>query len=177
MLGNRKRHFIVVIGVFLILVGAYSYYLYQTSVDVSDAKALEQYIENEMGEASVKVLKTSYKDDFCGVYYQSTEGEALFLMKAVMSRTNRYRYFGYGKCSTEIGTFQYNESGSWSLIVVYGDNTELQGASYTLQSDGRFYTRSNLGDTLVDIYIIENTASAMAQGTLYSAEEEVLLSF
>lgn len=177
MLGNRKRHFIVVIGVFLILVGAYSYYLYQTSVDVSDAKALEQYIENEMGEASVKVLKTSYKDDFCGVYYQSTEGEALFLMKAVMTRTNRYRYFGYGKCSTEIGTFQYNESGSWSLIVVYGDNTELQGASYTLQSDGRFYTRSNLGDTLVDIYIIENTASAMAQGTLYSDEEEVLLSF
>lgn len=140
-----------------------------TTVDGNSVEAMARCIEKQQGIPSVQVLNTNKTDRFlCVLYDGHAHSPALFIWESSLL-PGRYRSVGGGHTTEAIGTYNFNQSGRWSLIVVYGDNTQLNAASYTFINHASTYGRDGLEPLFLDVYVLPNTPDAASPGTLFDA--------
>lgn len=167
-----KRIFVLI---FIIIAILGMFLLWQTkfSVNVEEEKELANYIENEKGVESVSILKTSQKGKFFAVLYFDGISEKMMVFEKNL--LNLYQKSGGSCSSSEISTYNFNQSGSWSLIIVYGDNREVGAYSYEFVNNENKYGNKDLGEYILDIYVIENTKYASSDGYLFDKDGKKIM--
>lgn len=151
-------------------------YQFVSSVNTADPATLTAYISKQNNLSDVTVLKTAQQGDFyCALYSDGYSDQLIILKKSLLS--GRYTAFGGGHISSGFGTYNYSESNTWTLIVVYGNNQALRAHSYAFLSGGKQYAKENLKEYVLDIYVIQNTEAISEKGILFDESGNEVGSF
>ena len=162
----------VIVFVFILVLG----FKYSSSVNISNSVELSKYISKKDGVENIDILKTDQKGDFFCVLFSNGKSNKMMILERVPI-LNRYVYSGGSYNDSDIGTFNFNQSSSWSLIVVYGNNMTLGAHSYVFQNNDYLFGKTNLDKYILDIYIIEDTDNPCSIGHTYDADGNELGQF
>jgi hypothetical protein len=140
---------------------------YLSTERFSDNQKLADFISKQDHVKQVDIKATSTKDGFFAAYYSDGTSEKMIYFDQDSIFSNRYRYSGAGHSSSALNTYNYSESNSWALIIVYGNNTDLKAASYKFGDNGKTYSNQKLGNYVLDIYRIDHTPDAACNVNFY----------
>ncbi|MHC1746947.1 MAG: hypothetical protein AB9856_00990 [Cellulosilyticaceae bacterium] len=163
-------------GILLVLI----FYLglhYIGSVDVSDDKKLSSFIRKEESIGKVEILEKAYKEELLAVLYRNEEKVELFILEQAGIFNNRYRYFGGGSSSTQFDTYDYWSPELGQLMILYGNNDDLNAYSYTFKHQGKEYKKQELDKYVLDIYIFKDGEDIFRDGKVYDKDKQVISLF
>lgn len=172
-----KKIFISSIGVAFFLAVYFFCSHYISSIGISDEQELINFISKKEKVEQVNILATKIQDEFLAVYYNNGTKNHLIVLKKDSIFSNRYEYFGGASSSFQFDTFNFGQSSSWGLIIVYGNNIDLKANSYKFYSSGNTYTKQNLENYVLDIYKIENTSDITSDGCVYDKNGNKIYEF
>ncbi|GAA0180975.1 hypothetical protein SH2C18_35760 [Clostridium sediminicola] len=169
-----KKKFTIIIAVTCFLAISFFCWRYISLESFSDEGELADYISREENIEKVDIKETKVQDGFLAVYYNNGTKDKLIILEEDKIFSNRYKYFGGSSSSSEFNTFNFGQSSTWALIVVYGNNKELKANSYEFVNNGNTYTSEELGDYVLDIYKINETSDISSNGHLYDKNGKVI---
>lgn len=162
-----KKIFTISIFAICFLVIYFFSWHYMSSICISDKQELINFISKKENIQQVTIMETKIKDGFLATYYDNGTEEQLIILEEDSVFSNRYKYFGGASSSSHFDTYNFGQSCSWALIIVYGNNSDLRATSYEFFNNGNTYTNQNLGDYVLDIYKIEGTSDISSNGYIY----------
>ncbi|MCY6372196.1 hypothetical protein [Clostridium ganghwense] len=162
----KKIFIISIAGICFLAVYFFSSH-YISSIGVTDEQELINFISKKENVQQVNILKTKTEEGFLAAYYNNGTENRLIVLEEDNIFSNRYRYFGGSYSSSNFNTYNFGESSSWALIIVYGNNYDLKATSYQFCNNGNTYTNQNLGKHVLDIYKIEGTSDISSKGCIY----------
>lgn len=140
---------------------------YTSLTSVSNKQELINFISCKENVEKVDIMATKEQDGFLAVYYNNGTENRLSILEEDRIFSNRYEYFGGASGSSNFNAFNFGQSSSWALIVVYGNNSDLKAASYKFSNNGKSYSNEKLKAYVLDIYKIEGTSDISSHGYIY----------
>lgn len=165
---RRKWYFC---GIFVIVIAAAAvlfivlgrkYY-----VNPNDSESLIRYLARSTDSAEdIAILKAASDEsgEYCAVLYETGGEQELLILKKKLGTA--FEYFGGASSSQAVSTYHYGDEKE-TLIIIYGDNTQLNAASYTFYNDGNAYQKEDLGSYILDVYVLEVSGDMSSGGHLY----------
>ena len=173
----KKLVISIIVGMLLITV-SYLGGHFLTSKDVTTDKKLEEFISNKEGIDNVNILARDYEEDLLAVLYSDgLDDGKLFILEQDEIFKDRYRYFGAGNHTATFATYNGSDSEYGTLIIVYGNNSELQAYSYQFVNDGKQYEKQNIGQYVVDIYLLKESKNISCEGYVYDRNNNLIGEF
>lgn len=172
----KKLVISIIVGM-LLITGSYLGNHFLTSKDVITDEKLEEFISNKEGIDNVSILARASKEDLLAVLYNDGVDDKLFILEQDKIFKNRYIYFGGGHHTATFATYNGSDSEYGTLIIVYGNNSELQAYSYQFVNDGTQYEKQNIGQYIVDIYILNESKSISCEGHVYDSNNALIGEF
>ena len=173
-----KKSIIASIGVLLLIIVGYMAVHFLSSENVFSDKGLEKLICKEQGVDDVSILARDYEKDLLAVLYSDgLDDGKLFILEQDEIFKDRYRYFGGANHTATFATYNGGHPKYGTLIIVYGNNSELQAYSYQFVNDGKQYEKENIGQYIVDIYILNQSKSISCEGYVYDSNNALIGEF
>ena len=172
----KKLVISIIVGM-LLITGSYLGSHFLTSKDVTSDKRLEEFISNKEGIDNVNILARDYKEDLLAILYSDGVDDKLFVLEQDKIFKKRYRYFGGGHHTAKFATYNSSDSKHRALIIVYGNNSDLKAYSYQFMNDGKQYKRQNIGQYVVDIYLLKESKNISCEGYVYDRNNNVIDEF
>ncbi len=173
-----KKSIIASIVVLLLIVVGYIAVHFLSSKNVFSDKELEKLICKEQGVDDVSILARDYEEDLLAILYSDgLDDGKLFILEQDKIFKDRYKYFGAGNHTATFATYNAGDSEHGTLIIVYGNNSELQAYSYQFVNDGKQYEKQNIGQYIVDIYILNESKSISCEGHVYDSNNALIGEF
>jgi len=173
-----KKSIIASIVVLLLIVIGYIAVHFLSSENVFSDKWLEKLICKEQGVDDVSILARDYEEDLLAVLYSDgLDDSKLFILEQDKIFRDRYRYFGAGNHTATFATYNTSDSEHGALIIVYGNNSDLKAYSYKFINDRKQYKRHNLGQYIVDIYLLKDSNDISCAGYVYDINDNLISNF
>lgn len=133
-------------------------------IDIDNQGSVVNNILQLKDYSSIHIVKEKkYKDFYAILYYplnsntdNSEENLELVIYKKI-SHSDDYSYYGGASSTKTFDTFNCNEKGQETMIVVYGDNRLLNAFSYCIKCSQNQYKKDIESDFVLDIYVIDDT--------------------
>lgn len=166
----------IIVGM-LLITGSYLGSHFLTSKDVTTDEKLEEFISSKEGIDNVSILARDYKEDLLAVLYNDGVDDKLFILEHDKVFKNRYRYFGGGHHTAKFATYNSSDSKHGTLIIVYGNNSDLKAYSYQFINDEKQYKKQNIGQYVVDIYLLKESKNISCEGHVYDSNNNLIDDF
>lgn len=164
----KKKLTIITAAICFLAVSVFGWH-YISLTGISNNQELTNYISQKenIPKDNIEIMATKMEDGFLAAYYKTGTEDHLIILEEDSIFSNRYEYFGSSYSSYDFNTFNFGQSSSWALIIVYGDNADLKATSYEFTNNGNTFTNQNLGNYVLDIYKIEGTSDNSSDGYIY----------
>ena len=135
-------------------------------IDPNDQESLIGYLSRSTGSDDISILQTAADGSrkYCAVLYEAGDEDKLLVLK--QKSGTAFEYFGEASSSQPVSTYNYGDEYE-TLIIIYGDNTQLNAASYTFCNNGSEYQKDDLGGYILDVYLLEPSGDPSSSGYLY----------
>lgn len=180
MAGIFKRKWIIALVCFILAVVIVCLIIFLNLRDTvkfdEQQSSLRQYLQETEGTEEIQILQTEKYLSSCAVAYLADDAKIhlmLFDKVDFPFADNRYRYSGKASSMSDISTYNFNESGETSLIIVYGVPQPDYG-SYRIQTERTEYSTDITGESILDIYMIFSSSNSGAGGTVYDKAGKLL---
>ncbi len=150
---------------------------YISSANVLDNEKLINFIVEVESVEKVSILMKQYKKNLLAVLYNDGQKDKLIILQQDGIFKNRYKYFGGGSHSSQFATYNYSDPEYGTLIIVYGNNSDLKAYSYEFINDRKQYKRHNLGQYIVDIYLLKDSKDISCEGYVYDVNNNLISDF
>lgn len=181
------KHAIIIFLFVLIIFGIATIKDYVSSIDVRDEAKLIEFVksnaysvrwENESRLESVSLLVTLKEDGYFYALFLNgkTASPELMVFKQNSFLTNRYHYRSGSLQSGDISihNMMVDKSLKKSLVIIYGDNRLVGAYSYEFYHHGKRYTKTYLGEYILDAYVFEEPYEYMSELKLFGINGDVL---
>lgn len=160
-----KKNIIILILIFIfsVLCTMFLIYEFNSTVDISNKDALLKYIAKKDKVDTVTFVKENNKDDYYCILYSYDDLYRVIIFEKIF--LNRYKFKGSAGNSRNIGSYNVKP-----IIVIYGNNKELNANYYEFTNNNKKYSMKELGDYILDIYIIKNANSASSHGYFFDKD-------
>ncbi|MEG0275729.1 MAG: hypothetical protein RR630_01750 [Coprobacillus sp.] len=178
-----KKTILVVLAVLLSIVLILLPRFYKTNlVNINNQDSIINNILERKGYDSIEVVKAKKYYDYYAVIYNpnpkldnSKENLELMIYKKTQSfSSNNYEYYGGASSTRNFNTFNINEEGNKTTIIVYGDNRSKNAYSYSITNSEITYKKNIKGDLILDIYIILDSDNCSSVNELYDINGKVI---
>ncbi|MEG0365332.1 MAG: hypothetical protein RR585_00755 [Coprobacillus sp.] len=151
-------------------------------VNINNQDSISNSILKIKGYNSINIVKEKKYYNYYAVIYKpsppldnSEENlELLIYRKAQSFSSNNYEYYGGATSSKNFNTFNGNEKGKETMIIVYGDNRLVKAHSYSITNSETTYKKNIEQDFILDIYVLRDTDNCSSVNKLYDEKEKVL---
>lgn len=164
---RNKIHILLGAAVLLLLASIYIVKNFYGSVDMTNPEEVDSAVAEAIGTDVFEVVKTADSGPYRCVLVRTPDEMRLVIFEAAWFG-GRHRYFGGGTQNGRCGTYQYTEP-ELTLVVVYGEN-EGGAACCALQVNGEQHDRAISGDSVLEIYALEEPMAGIATGALLDAD-------
>lgn len=179
----------IILVVLIALIGA-SLYLFPklcktNLINIDNQDSVINNILQLKGYTSINVVKEKkYKDYYAILYYESNsnldnskKNLELAIYKNIDDLKNNYDYYGGASSTKDFDTFNCNDKGQETIIIVYGNNQLTKASSYCIESSQNLYKKNIELDLILDIYIIYDTNNCSSVNRLLDINEELIEMF
>ena len=135
-------------------------------VNPNDSESLIRYLSRSTGSEDISILQVAADGSgkYCAVLYEAGDEDKLLVLK--QKSGTAFEYFGEASSSQPVSAYNYGDEYE-TLIIIYGDNTQLNAASYTFCNNGSEYQKDDLGGYILDVYLLEPSGDPSSSGHLY----------
>jgi hypothetical protein len=172
----KKVLIITVTTVCIFLIPFFGWHFLSSTL-ISDNQKLEDFISRNDQVKQVNIKATTAKDQFLVAYYSNGTSEKMIILEKDKIFPNRYKFFGGGSGPGYLNTYNYSESNSHALIIVYGNNTKLKASSYNMNHDGHTYSNKKLENYVLDVYCFDHTSNAACTGDINDRNGNIIGQF
>ncbi|WP_028044417.1 hypothetical protein [Candidatus Stoquefichus massiliensis] len=154
-------------------------------VNIDNHNSVIDNILQLKGYTSINIVKEKrYKDYYAILYYKSSfnidnskKNLELSIYKKLDNSKNNYDYYGGASSTKDFDTFNCNDRGQETIIIVYGDNQLTNASSYCIKSSQNLYKKNIESDLILDIYIIYDTNNCSSVNELLDINGEIIKMF
>lgn len=151
-------------------------------VNINDQDSIINNILEQKGYNSIEVLKEKKYYDYYAVIYKpnpkvdnSEANLELMIYKKTQSfSSGNYEYYGGSSSTKNFNTFNGNEEGNKTTIIVYGDNRSTEAYSYSITNSEITYKKNIEVDLILDFYIILDSDNCTSANELYDMDGKVI---
>ncbi|MEG0407542.1 MAG: hypothetical protein RR623_01595 [Bacilli bacterium] len=178
-----KKTILGAIAVLLVVILVLSPMFYKTnSVDINNKNSIISNILELKGYTSINIMKEKKYYDYYAVLFKpnpksdnSEENLELIIYKKNQSfLSSNYEYYGGSSSTKNFNTFNGNEKGEKTTIIVYGDNRSTKAYSYSIKNSEISYKKDIKADLVLDIYVIFDSDNCSSVNELYDMNEKVI---
>ncbi len=174
MTQKKLTYFITILLILItIIIGINLLVNYKSTVDVRKENELIHFIEQTDKVRNISIVKQSdYQELHCVLYTLGGYLRLFILEKSIIP--NRYIYYGGAGGTNRFRTYNFADS-KGVLIIVYGDNTEIQANTYTMKNSTITYTENihNM-DYVLRVYRIPDSYNLDSDLCTFDANETLI---
>lgn len=177
----------IIAGLLIVFIAVSLYWFPQFKndlVQIDNQESVVDSIVSLKGYHSVNVVKEKkYNDYYAVLYYRtnpnldSSEDNLELLIYKKVGSSNNYAYYGGASSTNIFDTFNLNDKGQETIIIVYGDNQQTKAYSYCIKNSGVSYKKDIDPDFVLDIYIIYDTDDCSSANELLDINDKVIETF
>lgn len=175
------RRIVIIVLLFIVFSSCVKYVYFDRTINPESVLEIEEYIEKNSIYKDINVTGVETSGKYCAVTFNVAEASAsddscyLYVFKGVsVPSDNRYVYFGAASSTKKVDTYNFNQGGKISLIVVYGNVVEEDIAAYSIENCGRRYYTSVDNLSVLDIYIFEDSSNPSSDLIFYDSNGNIV---
>lgn len=176
----KRKYIIFCLAVVIIILAAaiFAHNVLAAEIDIRDSGQIKEFIEEKLKVENTEICCIQKSGAICAVTYhilndEENESCGLFVFeKNSRPFSDNYVYKGEAHSSKQIDTYNFNQSGEYSIVIVYGNTDDTGITNYSFENCGRTYAAPINTSHFLDIYYLVGSPDASSYLVLYDANGE-----